>query len=79
MHTAVQALQLLASLLEPFMPGFSAKVYKQMNIQRTEREETLYGWLKGDPDAKQTPEQSKTATIGRLKALVPAGHKIGEP
>lgn len=65
MHTAIQALQLLASTLEPFMPGFSAKVYKQMNMERTELHETLYGWLKGHPE--------------RIKALVPAGHKIGEP
>jgi len=58
-------MQLLASMLEPFMPSFSAKVYEQMNIKRTELHETLYDHLK--KDAK------------RIESLVPAGHQIGEP
>jgi len=37
MNTACQAMQVLASMLEPFMPSFSAKVYEQMNLKRTEK------------------------------------------
>jgi methionyl-tRNA synthetase len=60
MNTCVQAMQLLAGMLEPFMPSFSAKVYEQMNIKRTEMHETLYHHLKTDPK--------------RIEELVPANH-----
>jgi methionyl-tRNA synthetase len=35
-NISLNALFLLCSMLEPFMPSFSAKVYEQLNIQRTE-------------------------------------------
>ena len=56
---------LLASILEPFMPGFSAKIYKQMNIERSELDDTRWAWLLNHPE--------------RIKQIVPSGHKIGEP
>ena len=65
MNTCVQAMQLLAGMLEPFMPSFSAKVYEQMNIKRTQMHETLYEFLKSDPK--------------RIEELVPANHQIGDP
>jgi methionyl-tRNA synthetase len=65
MNTCIQSINLLAGMLEPFMPSFSAKVYEQMNIKRTLLHETLYEFLKKD---------SKNIEI-----LVPTGHKIGEP
>jgi methionyl-tRNA synthetase len=40
-NTGINALRFLCSLLEPFMPSFSAKVYEQMNIKRSEKDETL--------------------------------------
>lgn len=68
--TAVNALRLLACMLEPFIPSFSAKVYEQMNLlnakgERTERDEKLLEYIKGHPE--------------RIVDLVPAGHQIGEP
>jgi len=65
MFTAIQTMQFLAALLEPFMPSFSAKVYEQMNIKRTETHEIIYDYIKGHPE--------------RLNELVPAGHQIGDP
>jgi methionyl-tRNA synthetase len=38
---AVNLIRLVTLLLEPFMPSFSEKVYKQLGIERTEREEKL--------------------------------------
>ena len=58
-------MQLLAAMMEPFMPSFSAKVYEQMAIKRTEMHETMYEYLK--------------ANAARIENLVPAGHQIGEP
>lgn len=65
MFIGINALFLLASILEPFIPGFSAKVYKQMDVKRTDREETLYDFIHGHPE--------------RITQLVKAGHKIGKP
>ena len=65
MNTCIQAMQLLAGMLEPFMPSFSAKVYEQMAIKRTLMHETLYEFLKQDSQ--------------RIEVLVPAGHQIGDP
>lgn len=64
-NTAVQALYLLAALQEPFMPSFSAKIYDQLNIKRTEQHETLYELFKANPKMFDT--------------LVPANHTIGTP
>lgn len=35
-NTSLNALKFLCSILEPFLPSFSAKVYEQMNLARTE-------------------------------------------
>lgn len=61
----LNALFLLCSILEPFIPGFSAKVYAQMNIKRTEREEKLFEFIKDHPE--------------RILELIKSGHKIGTP
>lgn len=63
--TAITALRLLCAILEPFMPSFSAKVYEQMNIKRTERDDTMFEFLKGHPE--------------RIFDLLQADHQIGEP
>jgi len=55
----------LACILEPFIPSFSAKVYKQFNLTRTEQDEVLIEVLIKNPDA--------------IRTLIPAGHKIGKP
>lgn len=59
-NTALQAMNLLAAQMEPFMPSFSAKVYEQMALKRTLRHETLYEYLSGHPE--------------RIQTLIPAGH-----
>lgn len=64
-NTAVQALYLLAALQEPFMPSFSAKIYDQLNVKRTEQHECLYEHFKANPKMFDT--------------LVPANHQIGTP
>merc|ERR1712086_668842 len=61
----MQAMNLLAAMFEPFMPSFSAKIYQQMNLKRTERHEVFYEYY------KQSWE--------RLIGMIPAGHKIGDP
>lgn len=65
MNTAIQAMSLLCSMLEPFMPSFSAKVYEQMNLTRTQVHEKLFEHIKGHPE--------------RILTLIPDGHKIGDP
>jgi methionyl-tRNA synthetase len=60
MNTACQAMQVLASMLEPFMPSFSAKVYEQMNLKRTEKQEKMFEFLDGHPE--------------RIHDLIPSGH-----
>ena len=64
-NTALNALFVLCVLLEPFMPSFSAKVYEQLNIERTARHERLLFELSRDPTA--------------MRSLVPMGHTIGTP
>ena len=66
-NTGVNGLRLLAAMLEPFMPSFSAKVYEQMNLlaNRTERDEKLFEWISGHPE--------------RILQLIPSGHTISEP
>lgn len=61
----IQAMNLLAAMFEPFMPSFSAKIYQQMALKRTERHEVFYEYY------KQSWE--------RLVGMIPAGHKIGDP
>mmetsp|Transcript_2670 Transcript_2670/g.4493 ORF Transcript_2670/g.4493 Transcript_2670/m.4493 type:complete len:129 (-) Transcript_2670:38-424(-) len=65
MNIAMQALNLLASMLEPFMPSFSAKLYEQMNLKRTQLHETLLKHVKESKDI--------------IYKLVSAGHQISEP
>lgn len=64
-NIATNALFFLCSILEPFIPSFSAKVYEQLNVKRTERDETLYEYVLGDPT--------------KILTLIPAGHQIGNP
>lgn len=64
--SAVNALRLLAAMLEPFMPSFSAKVYEQMKLlPLSQRDRQLLKHVHGHPEL--------------LTTLVPAGHQIGEP
>ena len=69
-NTALNALFVLCVLLEPFMPSFSAKVYEQLNIERTERHETMLAEL-----GAAAAEQNDTV----MRYLVPADHVIGIP
>ncbi|XP_040368578.1 probable methionine--tRNA ligase isoform X2 [Rosa chinensis] len=66
MRTAVGLVHLLACLLEPFMPSFSVKVFKQLNLPP----ETHISLCddKGDTDRARRPWE-----------IVPRGHKIGKP
>ena len=64
-NITIQAMMLLASMFEPYMPSFSAKIYEQMSLKRTETHEILYKHLKDSPE--------------RIPTLIPAGHEIGEP
>ena len=63
MNIAVQALQLLCTMMEPFMPSFSAKIYEQMALKRTEKQDKLLSHVGKSAD--------------QLRNLVPAGHKTG--
>ena len=60
------ALYTLCAMLEPFMPSFSAKVYDQMNIKRTEVHENFLERLQKD-------------FKGAMMTIVPADHVIGNP
>jgi len=64
-NIATQALNLLCAQLEPFMPSFSAKIYEQLNLERTELHAKLYEHIKDHPE--------------RIRNLIPAGHQIGTP
>lgn len=68
-NTAVQALHLLSTMLEPFMPSFSAKIYNQLNLQRTQKQEVFLAGMGENQDQD----------IVKIRELVPAGHKIGQP
>ncbi|GAB2295690.1 hypothetical protein Dimus_029844 [Dionaea muscipula] len=66
MRTSAGLVQLLASLLEPFMPSFSLQVLKQLNLS---------------PESKLSLSDD-TEGIEKVKNLweiLPAGHKIGKP
>jgi methionyl-tRNA synthetase len=65
MNIALNALFFLCKLLEPFMPSFSAKVYEQMNIRPTDRDEKIFEFVKDHPE--------------RIISLLTPGHKIGTP
>ncbi|GFP80849.1 probable methionine--tRNA ligase [Phtheirospermum japonicum] len=64
--TSVGLVYLLACLLEPFMPSFSLKVLKQLNMP-IETQISLSD-EKGDIERAKTPWK-----------IIPAGHKIGTP
>jgi methionyl-tRNA synthetase len=59
------ALRLVGLLLEPFMPSFSAKLYEQMGLTRTARDETLLEVILSAGSSEV------------LLSLVQAGQKIG--
>uniref|UniRef100_A0A7S3N2G1 methionine--tRNA ligase n=1 Tax=Strombidium inclinatum TaxID=197538 RepID=A0A7S3N2G1_9SPIT len=65
MNTAIQVTQVLAAMMEPYMPSFSAKIYHQLALKRTETHDVLFEFLTGHPE--------------RMESLIPGGHKIGEP
>lgn len=46
------------------MPSFSAKVYEQLALNRTEQHDVMYLYIKEHPEC--------------LSKLIPAGHKIGQ-
>lgn len=60
------SLYTLCAMLEPFMPSFSAKVYDQMNIKRSEMHENFLQLLQKD-------------FKGSMLSVVPADHIIGNP
>ncbi|KAF6148176.1 hypothetical protein GIB67_011951 [Kingdonia uniflora] len=63
MRTSVGIVYLLASLLEPFMPSFSLKVLKQLNLPASK-----LSLLNEDDEKARRPWE-----------LVPSGHRIGIP
>jgi len=63
LNTVCQALQLVCTLLEPYIPSFSAKIYEQMALPRTEKQEKMLALVGQD--------------VSQLRSLVPGGHKIG--
>ena len=62
----INAIRLLGAIFEPFIPSFSAKLYEQLNIQRTEKDEVLL-------------ESAKSKSIDFILSLIPAGHTINQP
>ncbi|KAJ3703440.1 hypothetical protein LUZ61_007145 [Rhynchospora tenuis] len=66
MKTSVGLVYLLACLLEPFMPSFTDKVLKQLNLSRETH--LSFSDEKGDADKAKRPWE-----------FLPAGHKIGQP
>ena len=42
---------LVVSLMEPFIPSFSAKAYSQLNLKRDARQEKMYDFIKEDPSS----------------------------
>ena len=62
----INALRLLGAIFEPFMPSFSAKLYEQLNIQRSEKDEVLLA-------------AAKEKSTDFILSLVPSGHTINQP
>lgn len=62
-NTTLNALRFLCTIFEPFMPSFSAKVYEQMNLTRTEQDETILEQIKDHPE--------------RIMQLLKPDHKLG--
>ena len=58
---------LLCSILEPFIPTFSAKVYTMINWKRGEKEETLLGQIYESKDYK------------KILSILPPKHTIDVP
>ena len=65
-HVTANLLVVVAVLLEPYMPSFSAKVYEMLNIPRTERTHTFLKEIH-DSDVQQY-----------LK-FIETGHPINDP
>lgn len=68
-NTSVQALHLLCTMLEPFVPSFSAKIYNQLNLKRSQKQETLL----------ETMGEDVNNDMKLIRGLVDGGHKIGQP
>jgi len=66
LNVILNALKLLCCTLEPFIPSFCAKIYEQLNLKRTERDEKLLEELKDKPSTFM------------LELLKP-GHTINQP
>lgn len=66
LNIILNVLRFICAILEPFIPSFSAKIYEQLNLERTKEDETLIGYLRGKP--------SET-----LLTLLKPGHHINEP
>jgi methionyl-tRNA synthetase len=66
LNVILNVLRLLCAVLEPFIPSFSAKIYEQLNLKRTEQDETLLGSIRGQPVTEV------------LKLLTP-GHQMNTP
>ncbi|GBG92400.1 hypothetical protein CBR_g55333 [Chara braunii] len=61
--TAAGLVRLLATLMEPFMPTFSATVLGQLNL----------------PSSSLSLTDADVAAVSKLWELIPAGHRIGKP
>ncbi len=59
-------LVVIAVLLEPFMPSFSAKVYQMLNIEWTERTHTFL-------------KEIHSAKVEDFNKFISAGHVINDP
>ena len=66
LNITLNALRLVTAILEPFIPSFSAKIYEQLNLQRTENDEVFLRDIRGKPSSYM------------LNLLRP-GHQINEP
>ena len=65
-NVTLNALRLVAAVLEPFIPSFSAKIYEQLNLVRTEADDVLLGELRGKP-------------AEHLLTLLKPGHQLNLP
>ena len=66
LNITLNALRIVLAIVEPFIPSFSAKIYEQLNLQRTERDEVFLREIRGKPS-------------DYLLTLLKPGHQINEP
>ncbi len=63
-NVAMNALFLLCKVLEPFIPSFSAKVYEQMDIKDSDRDQKLFEFLfEGSKVAETVDGKEKVAKL----------------